>query len=94
MTNINLNVINEELANLNDQRTRLKAKWQAEKEIVDKIQINKQLIEDYKIEAERAERDGDFGRVAELRYGKMKEAEAAVEANKGKIDRNFRAINR
>jgi len=77
-----LKVINEELANLNDQRNRLKADWLAEKEIVDKIQLNKQLLEDYKIEAERAEREGNFGRVAELRYGKMKEAEAAVEANK------------
>ena len=77
--------INEELANLNEERISLRGKWQAEKELVDKIQINKQLIEDYKIDAERAERDGDFGKVAELRYGKTKEAEAEVEANKIKL---------
>ena len=80
-----LKLINEELANLNDERISLRGKWQAEKELVDKIQINKQLLEDYKIEAERAERDGDFGRVAELRYGKMNEAKAEVEANKVKL---------
>ena len=77
-----LKAIGEELANLNDQRSNLRSKWQAEKELVEKIQANKKLIEEYKLEAERAERDGDFGKVAELRYGKIKEAEAAVEAFK------------
>ena len=77
-----LRAIGEQLANLNDQRSNLRSKWQAEKELVEKIQSNKRLIEDYKLEAERAERDGDFGKVAELRYGKIKEAEAAVEAFK------------
>ncbi len=74
-----LKVIGEELANLNDQRSNLRSKWQAEKEVVEKIQSNKQLIEDYKLEADRAERNGDFGKVAELRYGKIKEAENEVE---------------
>jgi ATP-dependent Clp protease ATP-binding subunit ClpB len=74
-----LKAIGEELANLNDQRSNLRSKWQAEKEVVEKIQSNKKLIEDYKLEADRAERNGDFGKVAELRYGKIKEAENEVE---------------
>jgi ATP-dependent Clp protease ATP-binding subunit ClpB len=74
-----LEVIGEELANLNDKRSDLRSKWQAEKEVVEKIQNNKKLIEDYKLEADRAERNGDFGKVAELRYGKIKEAENKVE---------------
>ena len=74
-----LEMINKELANLNDQRNHLRSKWQAEKELVDKIQQYKQQIEDYKLEAERAERDGDFGKVAELRYGKIQEAQANIE---------------
>ncbi|MEE4259429.1 MAG: ATP-dependent chaperone ClpB [Bacteroidales bacterium] len=81
-----LKVIGEELANLNDQRSNLRSKWQAEKEVVEKIQSNKQLIEDYKLEADRAERNGDFGKVAELRYGKIKEAENEVEAMKLQLE--------
>lgn len=83
---LKLESINEELANLNDQRSSLRSKWQAEKDLVDKIQQNKQLLEDHKIEAERAEREGDFGKVAELRYGKMKEAEASIEAYKAQLE--------
>ncbi len=70
-----LNSINEQLANLSEQRNQLKAKWQREKEVVDEIQHLKQAIEDYKFEANKAERSGDFGKVAELRYGKIKETE-------------------
>ncbi len=81
-----LKQIGEELANLNDQRSSLRSKWQAEKDLVDKIQHNKKLIEDYKIEAERAERNGEFGKVAELRYGKMKQAENEVEKLKSQLD--------
>jgi ATP-dependent Clp protease ATP-binding subunit ClpB len=81
-----LKAIGEELANLNDQRNNLKSKWQAEKDIVDKIQNNKQLIEDYKLEADRAERNGDLGKVAELRYGKIKEAENEVETLKSQLE--------
>ncbi len=80
-----LNRINEELANLNEKRNDLQAKWRAEKEVVDKIQQLKKSIEDYKLEAERAERDGDFGKVAELRYGKIQKAEAEVEELKRKL---------
>ncbi|MBU2649297.1 MAG: ATP-dependent chaperone ClpB [Bacteroidetes bacterium] len=82
---VKLKVLNEELANLSEDRNKLKAKWQEEKEIVENIQKRKKDIEDYKIEAERAEREGDFGRVAELRYGKIKEAEGDVEAFKLKL---------
>jgi ATP-dependent Clp protease ATP-binding subunit ClpB len=77
-----LRQISEELANLNDQRTTLKSKWQAEKDLVEKIQQTKKHIEDFKLEADRAERDGDFGKVAELRYGKTQEATASLEALK------------
>ncbi|UBM62251.1 ATP-dependent chaperone ClpB [Candidatus Sulfidibacterium hydrothermale] len=82
---VKLNRINEELANLNEKRNDLRAKWRAEKEIVDKIQQLKKAIEDYKLEAERAERDGDFGKVAELRYGKIQKTEAEVEELKKKL---------
>ncbi|MBN2487301.1 MAG: ATP-dependent chaperone ClpB [Bacteroidales bacterium] len=68
-----------ELANLNEQRSKLRAKWQAEKDLVGKIQQNKSNIENYKFEAEKAEREGNYGLVAELRYGKIKEAEADIE---------------
>lgn len=70
-----LEALNEQIANLNEERNELKAKWQSEKDIVDAIQNLKQDIEDYKLEAEQAERDGDYGKVAEIRYGKIKEAE-------------------
>ncbi len=70
--------INEELANLNEKRNDLQAKWRAEKELVDQIQQAKQQIEDYKLEADRAERDGDFGKVAEIRYGKIQKTETRI----------------
>lgn len=81
-----LKTISEQLANLNDQRSNLRSKWQAEKDLVEKIQNNKKLVEDYKLEAERAEREGNFGKVAELRYGKIKEAEEAVEKYKIQLE--------
>jgi len=82
---LKLGRIREELANLNETRNDMQAKWQAEKEVVDKIQQLKKSIEDYKLEAERAERDGDFGKVAELRYGKIQKAGADVETLKVKL---------
>ncbi len=82
---LKLNRISEELANLSETRNDLQAKWQAEKEVVDKIQQLKKAIEDYKLEAERAERNGDFGKVAELRYGKIQKAESDVEVLKVKL---------
>jgi len=82
---VKLNRINEELANLNEKRNDLQAKWRAEKEVVEKIQQLKKAIEDYKQQAKQAERDGDFGKVAELRYGKIQKAEAEVEELKKKL---------
>ncbi len=70
-----LSIIKEELANLNDEKNNLTAKWQAEKDVVDGIQKTKDLIENLKYEADQAERNSDFGKVAEIRYGKIKQAE-------------------
>ena len=64
--------LKKELANLKEQRESINAKWKSEKEVVDNIQTAKKNIEDYKLEAERAEREGDYGKVAEIRYGKIK----------------------
>lgn len=77
---LKLDVISQELANLNEIRTDLRARWQAEKDLVDKIQMKKADIETLKLDAERAEREGDYGRVAEIRYGKLQQAEADTEA--------------
>ena len=79
-----LESLNNEIANLSEERDSLKAKWQSEKVIVDGIQSNKKKIEDLRLEAEQAERAGDFGRVAEIRYGKIKEIED--ELNKLKLE--------
>jgi ATP-dependent Clp protease ATP-binding subunit ClpB len=73
--NSRLKTLNEEIANLSDERNELRARWQAEKEVVEGIQQKKEEIENLKQEAEQAERAGDYGRVAEIRYGKVKEAE-------------------
>ena len=70
-----LRILSAELANIKEDRNTLEAQWQSEKEKVEKVQIAKSEIEELKIEAERAEREGDYGKVAELRYGKIKEAQ-------------------
>lgn len=70
-----LKALNEEIANLSEQRNSLKAKWQSEKEVVEAIQKSKQNIEQFKFQAEQAERSGDYGKVAEIRYGKIQEEE-------------------
>ncbi|MDP2724072.1 MAG: ATP-dependent chaperone ClpB [Bacteroidales bacterium] len=80
-----LETINKELANLNEVRTDLRARWQAEKDLVDKIQMKKIDIENLKLEAERAERDGDYGRVAEIRYGKLQQNQADTEAYQAQL---------
>jgi len=74
-----LQQLSEEISNLKEEQSRLRAKWQSEKSVIEKIQQRKEEIDTYKFEAEQAERQGDYGRVAELRYGKVKEAEAAIE---------------
>lgn len=73
-----LDKLNEELANLSEDRNTINARWKREKEVVEQIQSSKAQIEQYKNEADQAERNGDFGKVAELRYGKIKEAENTV----------------
>ncbi len=77
--------LNEEIANLNEERDQLRAKWQSEKEVVEGIQKAKKDIEDFKLEAERAEREGNYGLVAEIRYGKIKEAGERLELNRKKL---------
>lgn len=74
-----LKSIKAELANLKEERNELNAKWKSEKETVENVQNIKQEIENYKLEAERAEREGDYGKVAEIRYGKIKEATEKLE---------------
>lgn len=74
-----LKILQSDLANLKEERNEMNAKWISEKEVVDNIQNRKQDIENFKLEAEKAERDGDYGKVAELRYGKIKEAQEALE---------------
>ena len=66
-----LQQLNKEISELKEQENSLKAKWQSEKNLVNKIQQNKQQIEQLKFEAERAEREGDYGKVAEIRYGRL-----------------------
>ncbi len=73
-----LKQLNTEIANLSVQRDTLKAKWKAEKELVEQIQQAKANIEAFKTEAEQAERNGDYGKVAEIRYGKIKDAEKQI----------------
>ncbi|MGV6828076.1 MAG: ATP-dependent chaperone ClpB [Flavobacteriales bacterium] len=81
-----LKILNEELANLKEERNSIHAKWQSEKEAVDAVQELKKQIEDYKLEAERAERDGDYGKVAEIRYGKIKKAQEKLEKLQEKLE--------
>ena len=66
-----LEQLNKEIAELKDEESSYKAKWQAERNLVNKIQQNKQTIENLKFEADKAEREGDYGKVAEIRYGKI-----------------------
>lgn len=77
--------ISRELANLVQQRDAFKAKWQAERDVVDSIQKHKEAIEQLKLEAEAAERVGDYGKVAEIRYGKIKDTETQLEASKANL---------
>jgi ATP-dependent Clp protease ATP-binding subunit ClpB len=73
-----LKELNTEIANLSVDRDTLKAKWKEEKELVEKVQNAKAEIENLKLQAERAEREGNYGLVAEIRYGKMKEQEQII----------------
>ncbi|WP_313512952.1 ATP-dependent chaperone ClpB [Sphingobacterium sp.] len=77
--------LSETIANLSNERDSLRAKWQSEKTLVDQVNAEAQNIENYKLEAEQAERAGDYGKVAELRYGKIKEAQDKVDALKKEL---------
>ena len=76
-----LKSLRSDLANLKEERNEINAKWKSEKEVVDNIQNTKLDIENFKLEAEKAEREGDYGKVAEIRYGKIKDAQEALEAH-------------
>ncbi|GHE52857.1 ATP-dependent chaperone ClpB [Roseivirga thermotolerans] len=78
-------VLSKEIAELSEKRDSLKAKWENEKEVIVGIRAEKENIDRYKSEAEKAEREGDFGRVAEIRYGKITEAERKLEEYKQKM---------
>ena len=83
-----LDSLKEELANLKEKRNEINAKWISEKELVDDVQTAKENIENYKLEAERAERDGNYGLVAEIRYGKIQKEEEKLEQLQKELDNN------
>ncbi|CCG53104.1 ATPase with chaperone activity ATP-binding subunit [Flavobacterium indicum GPTSA100-9 = DSM 17447] len=83
-----LKVLNLDLANLKEERNEIFAKWKSEKDVVEGIQSVKQQIEDFKLEAERAEREGDYGKVAEIRYGKIKEAQEKLDVLQVQLQEN------
>lgn len=80
-----VNELSEEIANLSTERDSLRARWKAEKDLVEAINNQGEQIESYKLEADQAERAGDYGKVAELRYGKIKEAQDRVEELKKQL---------
>ena len=82
---IKVTMLSKEISSLNEERTKLRAKWQSEKKLVDEIQSDKQKIENLKFEADQAERMGDYGKVAEIRYGRIRDAEKRIEDLKAKL---------
>ena len=80
-----LQQLEKEIADLREQETQFRSKWQGEKELLNKIQQNKQQMEQLKFEAERAERSGDYARVAEIRYGKLQQLEQEIEQIKAQL---------
>lgn len=80
-----LDELNKEIAEFNEERNNLAAKWQAEKDVVDAIQNAKKDIENFKHQAEQAEREGNYGLVAEIRYGRIKEKEALIESEQKRL---------
>src|SRR5690554_649945 len=83
-----LKALGIELANLKEDRNQIFTKWKSEKDVVDNIQNIKIEIEDYKLEADRAERNGDYGKVAEIRYGKIQEAEKELDRLQQELEEN------
>ncbi len=86
-----LKVLNLDLANIKEDRNELFAKWESEKSVVDNIQKTKLDIENFKAEAERAERNGDYGKVAELRYGKIKDAQETLTVLEQELEKQQKA---
>ncbi|MDR0680610.1 MAG: ATP-dependent chaperone ClpB [Dysgonamonadaceae bacterium] len=81
-----LDFLNKEIADLREEEAQFKAKWESEREIINKIQQNKIEIEDLKYQANRAEREGDYGKVAEIRYGLLRQKEAEIEKFQKELD--------
>ncbi|MBO4810645.1 MAG: ATP-dependent chaperone ClpB [Prevotella sp.] len=81
-----LQLLDKEIAALREQETQFRARWEGERQLINTIQQDKQEMENLKIEAERAEREGNYGRVAEIRYGKMKELEAHIATIQHQLD--------
>ena len=80
-----LSQLNGEIANLKEEGSKIKAKWSSEKGLINQIQQGKIDLENFKFEAEKAEREGDYGRVAEIRYGKIKETESSINVTKEEL---------
>lgn len=80
-----LDQLNKEIAELQEKEKDLRAKWEGEKEVLSKIQGDKQQMEELKFEAERAEREGDYGRVAEIRYGKLKQIQDDIDKRQAEL---------
>ncbi len=83
-----LKALGIDLANLKEERNQIFSKWKSEKDVVDNIQNIKSNIEEFKLEAERAERNGDYGKVAEIRYGKIQDAEAKLTEYQKQLEEN------
>jgi ATP-dependent Clp protease ATP-binding subunit ClpB len=84
---VKLKALRHELANLKDERNEINAKWESEKSVVDEVQTAKESIEQYKLEAEKAEREGNYGAVAELRYGKIKDTQEKLDSLKETLEK-------
>jgi ATP-dependent Clp protease ATP-binding subunit ClpB len=80
-----LQQLNKEIAELSEKEKDFRAKWEGEKEVLSKIQQDKQQMEQLKFEAERAEREGDYGKVAEIRYGKLKQLEDDIKSQQEQL---------
>ena len=81
-----LQQLDKDIAELREQETQFRAKWEGERQLINKIQQDKQEMENLKLEAERAEREGDYGRVAEIRYSKLKALEDDIAAIQQQLD--------
>src|SRR4051812_9565332 len=85
-TTSRLHEIDKELAELNEERTRIRSHWELEKNLIKDIRAKKQEIEQAKLDAERYERDGDFAKVAEIRYGTITELEKTIKAKQDELE--------